>query len=80
VELDAKVKNDLDRGEYLAPDAGRITLKVYGDQWLAAQTFDASPRESVELRLRLRTGAEWSPGRPNSLRPSVMPSPTPIRN
>jgi hypothetical protein len=28
-------------------------LRTYADQWLAAQTFDPSTREAVELRLRL---------------------------
>lgn len=40
-------------GTYRDPDAGRITLRKYAGQWLAAQGFDAVTREGVERSLRL---------------------------
>jgi integrase len=70
--FDAKVKNDLDRGRYMSPEAGKVTLKFYGDQWLAAQTFDASTRESVELRLRLHVYPHLGEYQLRGLRPSVI--------
>jgi integrase len=47
------VEADKARGSYLDPDAGRITFKKYAEQWLAAQTFEETTRQAVELRLRL---------------------------
>jgi integrase len=41
------------RGRYIDPDAGRITFRKYATDWLAAQTFEQTTRESTELRLRL---------------------------
>ena len=50
---DAAVRTDVARGTYIDAEAGKILLRTYGEAWLAAQTFDASTREAVELRLRL---------------------------
>src|SRR6266540_6714081 len=44
---------DLARGTYVDPDAGKITLRSYAEDWLRVQTFEDSTRESVTLRLRL---------------------------
>lgn len=41
------------RGTYHDPDAGKVKLEAYAHKWLDRQTFDASTREAVELRLRL---------------------------
>lgn len=49
----ATVEADVLRGRYIDPDAGRVTFKKYATDWLAAQTFDESTRQAVELRLRL---------------------------
>lgn len=49
----ATVEADKARGVFVDPNAGRITLREYGDAWLAMQTFDASTREAVESRLRV---------------------------
>lgn len=48
----AEVESSLNRGTYVDPTAGRITLKEYGQQWLEAQTFDALSREHAETHLR----------------------------
>ncbi len=48
------VSADVERGTYLDPDAGKITLRKYAeDMWLPSQTFGESTRERVESRLRL---------------------------
>ena len=41
------------RGTYVDPSAGRIILRAFAEQWLAAQTFDESTRIATELRIRL---------------------------
>lgn len=47
------VETDKLRGQYVDPAAGKVTFKRYATDWLAAQTFDESTRQAVELRLRL---------------------------
>lgn len=49
----ATVEADKLRGTYIDRDAGRITFKTYAEDWLAAQTFEPTTREAVELRLRV---------------------------
>jgi integrase len=68
----AKVKADLDRGAYVDPSAGKMRLRVYAEQWLAAQTFDPSTREAVELRLRLHVFPTLGDHELRALRPSVV--------
>lgn len=45
------VEADLLRGTYLDPDAGKITLRKYAEQWLEGQHFDDATRESTSYRL-----------------------------
>ena len=47
-----QVTADLVTGRYVDPKAGRITLADFATQWLEAQTFDASTRETMESRVR----------------------------
>ena len=47
------VSADLVRGQYIDPDAGKVTFEQYARSWLDAQTFDAVTAEAVALRLRL---------------------------
>jgi integrase len=49
----ATVEADKLRGVYVDPDAGRVTLRRYANDWLEGQTFSDSTREATELRLRL---------------------------
>jgi integrase len=44
---------DVLRGTYLDPDAGKITLRRYAEQWMASRSWDASTRETMERRVRL---------------------------
>ena len=48
-----RIDADLLRGSYRDPDAGRISLRRYAEEWLAAQAFDVVTREAVESRLRI---------------------------
>ena len=47
------VSADLVRGEYIDPDAGKVTFVDYATEWLSAQTFDEATAEAVAHRLRL---------------------------
>lgn len=69
-EMDA----DLRRGTYHDPDAGRITLRKYAEEWLSHQTFDAVTREAVESRMRLHILPELGGRRLDELagRPSLI--------
>lgn len=51
-EFLSKVENDMRKGSYVDPGAGRILLKDYAEQWVNAQTFDETTRETTESRLR----------------------------
>jgi hypothetical protein len=46
------VEADKVRGSYIDPDAGKVTVKAYGETWLTALTLDPSTREAVEGRFR----------------------------
>lgn len=41
------------RGAYRDPDAGKILLRTYAEEWLTVQTFCESTRVATELRLRV---------------------------
>ena len=49
----AQAEADVQRGTWIDPAAGKVTLRRYADGWLAAQTFDEATRDSQERRLRL---------------------------
>ncbi|WP_152361440.1 tyrosine-type recombinase/integrase [Microlunatus speluncae] len=49
----ANVEADLVRGEYIDPEAGKITFKAYALRWLEAQTFEPLTAEQVKDRLTL---------------------------
>lgn len=70
--FDAQVASDLNRGTYIDPNAGKVTLKEYGERWLEAQTFEESTRESVELRLRLHVYPHLGSKELRTLRPSAI--------
>lgn len=69
-----EVEHSKNEGTFRDPDAGRLTLSKYAEQWLAAQGFDAVTREGVELRLRLHVLPVLGGNRLNQLaaRPSVI--------
>jgi integrase len=43
---------DMLRGTYLDPDAGKITLRRYAEQWMATRSWDASTRETMQRRVK----------------------------
>jgi integrase len=49
--FDAEVKAALDRGVYVDPKAGQVTLEVYARDWRAAQTGDPVTLERIDSRL-----------------------------
>ncbi|GLY97634.1 site-specific integrase [Actinoplanes sp. NBRC 103695] len=46
------IESDKLRGTYIDPAAGRILFRDFAEQWLRTRRFDASTRESVEIRVR----------------------------
>ena len=70
--FETTVAADVLRGDYLDPDAGRVTVGEYAGRWLAAQTFDPSTREQVALRLRLHVLPQLGSQRVGSVRPSTV--------
>lgn len=71
-EVDAALRH----GTYHDPDAGRISLRKYAGDWLAAQTFDPVTREAVESRMRLHIYPQLGGKRLDELaaRPSLIKS------
>ncbi|MFJ9135358.1 tyrosine-type recombinase/integrase [Streptomyces sp. NPDC102256] len=49
----ANVEADMSRGDYVAPDAGKVTFEQFATEWMTTQITDPLTRESVESRLRL---------------------------
>ncbi|MFD9503937.1 tyrosine-type recombinase/integrase [Streptomyces sp. NPDC060035] len=49
----AQIETDMSRGDYIDPDAGKVTFEQYAIKWMATQMTDPATRESVEMRLRL---------------------------
>ncbi|GAA3531291.1 hypothetical protein GCM10022419_007990 [Nonomuraea rosea] len=56
---DAQIKASLDRGDYIDPKAGKVTLKVYGQRWRDTLT---SPDPSTLMQIDSRLG-KWVFGR-----------------
>ncbi|MEU8656278.1 tyrosine-type recombinase/integrase [Actinoplanes philippinensis] len=50
---DATTRADVARGVYVDPDAGKVTVKAYGEQWRANQLHRDSTAERVERALRV---------------------------
>jgi integrase len=64
------VEADKLRGSYIDPQAGRISLRRYASDWLAAQTFDESTREATESRLRVHVYPYLGDRQLGAIRPS----------
>lgn len=50
---DNNIHADIDRGLYVDPAAGKITLRVYSEQWMAQQIHAGSTEDKVERAFRL---------------------------
>jgi hypothetical protein len=66
------VESDKLRGAYVDPDAGRVLVKAYADQWLAGQTFDPNTRQAVELRLRRHAHPALGKDQLRQIKPSTV--------
>ncbi|MBQ0884499.1 site-specific integrase [Streptomyces sp. RM72] len=49
----ANIEADMSRGDYIAPEAGKVTFEQYVTKWMRTQMTDPATRESVEMRLRV---------------------------
>lgn len=49
----SNIEADMSRGDYIDPEAGKVTFGQYAVKWMATQVTDPATRESVEMRLRL---------------------------
>lgn len=61
-------------GTYLDPDAGKITLRRYAQQWMDSRSWDASTRETVARRVNLHIIPDLGDKRLDQLarRPSII--------
>lgn len=48
----ANIEADMSRGDYIDPEAGKVTFEQYATQWMKTQITDPATREAVEMRLR----------------------------
>jgi integrase len=46
-----QMEGEILRGEYIDPNAGKVTFREYGRMWLAAQSFEPTTRDAVMSRL-----------------------------
>src|SRR5271165_4273923 len=47
-----QIEADVQRGTYIDPAGGKLTLRRYAEQWLSAQTYTESTRQHTESRVR----------------------------
>lgn len=68
----ASVMTDKARGTYMDPQAGKVRLADYAQQWLAGQTFDEATRQATELRLRVHVVPHLGQTQLSALRASAI--------
>jgi hypothetical protein len=67
-----EIEHAQEHNAWVDPAAGKTRLRVYAESWLAAQTFDPSTREAVELRMRLHVYPMLGDYELRALRPSIV--------
>lgn len=67
-----QITTDIVRGAYVDPRAGRVVFGGFARDWLAAQTFDPSTREAVEVRLRVHILPTFGDMELRAIRPSTV--------
>lgn len=55
----AEIEAALNRGTYIAPDAGRVKFGVYAERWLSARSVEPTTLEAWSSRLRARLLPYW---------------------
>ena len=60
------------RGTYIDPSAGKVLLREFAAQWLAAQTFDDSTRVATELRIRVHVNPALGDLELRAIKPSTI--------
>lgn len=68
------IKGDLQRGEYVDPKAGKVTLQAFAEEWLANLTVEESTKEAMEKRLQLHVFPHLGSQELRKLKPSVIRS------
>src|SRR5688500_9608657 len=66
------IEADKLRGSYVDPSAGKVTFRVFAEQWAAAQTVDAKTREGTASRLRAHLLPAFSDLELRAIRPSTV--------
>ncbi|MFG2817858.1 tyrosine-type recombinase/integrase [Kitasatospora sp. NPDC048365] len=66
----AQIEADMARGQFIDPNAGRITVKQFSEKWLASLTMDPLSYVTTEQRIRLHVVPHLGTRPLASLRPS----------
>ncbi|MFF4821194.1 tyrosine-type recombinase/integrase [Kitasatospora sp. NPDC001309] len=66
----AQIEADMARGQYIDPNAGRVTVKQFAEKWLASLTMDPLSYVTTEQRIRLHVVPHLGARPLASLRPS----------
>ncbi|GAA4863349.1 tyrosine-type recombinase/integrase [Kitasatospora terrestris] len=66
----AQIEADMARGQFIDPNAGRITVKQFAEKWLASLTMDPLSYVTTEQRVRLHVVPHLGMRPLASLRPS----------
>lgn len=67
---EAEVRVDLARGSYVAPDAGKVTVRVFASQWASGQPWRDSSRARVDHVLRAQIDPTFGSRQVRTVRPS----------
>jgi integrase len=67
-----KTEADKQRGEWIDPNAGKVTFEDYAREWVEMQTFDPSTRLTVESRLGVHVYAAIGGKQLRNIKPSTM--------
>jgi integrase len=68
------VEADVLRGSYIDPDAGRITVRKFAEDWLTGQSLEESTREAMESRFRVHIYPHLGDKQLRTITPSVIRS------
>ena len=72
VAFGVQMEADKQRGQWIDPDAGRVTFEDYAREWIEMQTFDPSTRLAVETRLGVHVYPVIGGKQLRNIKPSTM--------